>query len=159
MASANETGSQSLYICRLRLSVTVCRQLNIMAFILTIRYRVIAATICRLVYLKKGSLTLDPAFSLWLVIICTQVEQSLGIITACIPYLKPFLPRISSGMLGNEDIRRRNARDKHHHHAIFGPQYTIKRFFEESRNNHTRNVNDSKITNNGQNHPRSGRSR
>jgi len=33
--------------------------------------------------------------------------QNLGIITACIPYIKPFLESLESGMIRTDDLRRR----------------------------------------------------
>lgn len=35
------------------------------------------------------------------------IIQSLGIVTACTPYLRPFLESLNSGMIRNDDIRRR----------------------------------------------------
>ncbi|KAL8825326.1 MAG: hypothetical protein Q9191_004485 [Dirinaria sp. TL-2023a] len=41
----------------------------------------------------------DPTFDLWLVILVTEIVQSLSLITACIPYLKPFLQALETGMI------------------------------------------------------------
>ena len=67
-------------------------------------------------------------YGLWPVVICTQAQQSLGIITACVPYLKPFFAGLSSGILRNDDIRRRVGRGKGYQ-AIAGTG--IHAFFEE----------------------------
>lgn len=48
----------------------------------------------------------DPFIS-WTFALLVMVIQTLGIVTACGPYLKPFLDSINSGMIGNDDIRRR----------------------------------------------------
>ena len=39
--------------------------------------------------------------------LCTQVIQSLSIISACFLYLKPFLDSVESGFIRNDDMRRR----------------------------------------------------
>ena len=38
---------------------------------------------------------------------CNQLVQNLGIITACVPYIKPFLESLESGMIRTDDLRRR----------------------------------------------------
>lgn len=37
----------------------------------------------------------------------TLLAQCLGIVSACILYLKPFLKSLNSGMMRNDDLRRR----------------------------------------------------
>lgn len=41
------------------------------------------------------------------VVLATQATACCGIVTACIPYLKPFLDSLSHGMLRSDDLRRR----------------------------------------------------
>lgn len=41
----------------------------------------------------------DPTFDLWLVVLITEIVQSLSLITACVPYLKPFLEALETGMI------------------------------------------------------------
>lgn len=49
----------------------------------------------------------DVTFSLWPVTLAMTLVQSLGIVTSCIPYLKPFIQSLESGMIRSDDIRRR----------------------------------------------------
>jgi len=49
----------------------------------------------------------DPAFDQWGASISTQVVQCLSIVTACFPYLKPFLLSLESGLMRADDLRRR----------------------------------------------------
>lgn len=49
----------------------------------------------------------DPAFDPWRTTISNQLVQCLSIATACIPYLKPFLDSLESGLLRVDDMRRR----------------------------------------------------
>lgn len=67
---------------------------------------VVAVTIIHLKWLKIVSGGHDSTFDLWLPTLAVQVIQNLSIITACIPYLKPFLESLETGMLGSEDHRR-----------------------------------------------------
>ncbi|KAJ8068603.1 hypothetical protein OCU04_002311 [Sclerotinia nivalis] len=48
----------------------------------------------------------EPFLS-WLFILSTLLAQCLGIVSACILYLKPFLQSLNSGMIRNDDLRRR----------------------------------------------------
>ncbi|KAF2804149.1 uncharacterized protein BDZ99DRAFT_452115 [Mytilinidion resinicola] len=52
--------------------------------------------------------TEDPFIS-WTFALLVTIIQTLGIITACGPYLRPFIEGASSGMLGIHDIQRRRA--------------------------------------------------
>jgi hypothetical protein len=65
----------------------------------------VAASIAQLVVMYSRSE--DPFFS-WTFTLLVTIIQTLGIVTACGPYLKPFLDSINSGMIGNDDIRRRH---------------------------------------------------
>ena len=93
-------------------------------------YSVVITTICRLAYLNTALTKTDPIYGLWRVVVCTQAQTSLGIITACVPYLKPFLAGLSSGILRNDDIRRRAGRGKSYE-AV--PGTGIYAFFEKDR--------------------------
>lgn len=66
----------------------------------TDKFSAIAAAICRLVYLTRadGEITMD-SFAFWAYILNTEIEQGLSIITACVPFLKPFFESLETGML------------------------------------------------------------
>ena len=49
----------------------------------------------------------DLTYSLWPAILCDQLVQNIGIITACMPYIKPFIESLESGMIRTDDLRRR----------------------------------------------------
>lgn len=66
---------------------------------------VIAAVSIQLYYLNKP--VHDPAFDTWTTSISTQLVQCLSIVTACFPYLKPFLVSLESGLMRADDLRRR----------------------------------------------------
>lgn len=44
---------------------------------------------------------------MWQAVVATQVVQCLSIVTACVPYLKPFLDSLESGQMRADDLRRR----------------------------------------------------
>ncbi|KAL8783596.1 MAG: hypothetical protein Q9213_004525 [Squamulea squamosa] len=71
------------------------------------RIVVLAAIIVQLVYHNHAAHTSDITFKMWPVVLSAQTVQSLSIITACIPCLKPFLESLESGMLRSDDLRRR----------------------------------------------------
>ncbi|KAF7864402.1 hypothetical protein EAF04_006536 [Stromatinia cepivora] len=70
------------------------------------RICVIAALIVQLEILYDEYQTGEPFVS-WLFILSTLLAQCLGIVSACILYLKPFLQSLNSGMIRNDDLRRR----------------------------------------------------
>ena len=69
------------------------------------RLTIIIAVIAQLVYFNSAISSKDVTYQLWSEIVCTQVTQSLGIITACVPYLRPFLQNLQSGMVRRDDFR------------------------------------------------------
>ncbi|KAL8857575.1 MAG: hypothetical protein Q9178_005903 [Gyalolechia marmorata] len=71
------------------------------------RIVVLAAIIFQLVYQNRAAHTKDSTFKMWPVVLSAQTVQSLSIITACVPCLKPFLESLESGMLRSDDLRRR----------------------------------------------------
>ena len=52
----------------------------------------------------------DQSFDVWKSTICIQLIQALGITTACVPYLKPFLESFESGLFSSDDLRRRGSK-------------------------------------------------
>ncbi|KAL9014068.1 MAG: hypothetical protein Q9173_001277 [Seirophora scorigena] len=73
------------------------------------RLLVIVAVVAQLVYFNSATKSNDMTFNLWAEVVCSQVVQSLSIITTCVPHLKSFFDRIESGMLRNDDLRRRGS--------------------------------------------------
>ncbi|KAL8930816.1 MAG: hypothetical protein Q9208_000357 [Pyrenodesmia sp. 3 TL-2023] len=64
------------------------------------RIIVIAITIVQIYYLRtQAASSRDPTYDLWIVSLLGVVVCSLSLITACIPYLKPFLEALETGMI------------------------------------------------------------
>ena len=74
-------------------------------------YSVTPGVITQLIYLNRTSGVSDATYMLWRVVICDVVVQNMSIITACIPYLKPFIQSLESGMIRTDDLRRRGLFD------------------------------------------------
>ena len=71
----------------------------------------IAAAI-RIAYLAKESNSgNDQTLKAWPATLCALIVESLSVIAACIPYLKPFLDSLESGMMNNEQLRREGISD------------------------------------------------
>lgn len=63
-------------------------------------HSVIAVTIVQIYYLQtQAAGSQDPTFDLWTVVLLGEVVLALSLITACIPYLKPFLEALETGMI------------------------------------------------------------
>ncbi|KAI4282999.1 MAG: hypothetical protein L6R35_005268 [Caloplaca aegaea] len=70
------------------------------------RIVVFSAIIVQLVYASRARGTADVTFDTWPTVLSAQIVQSLSIITACIPCLKPFLESLGTGMI-RVDLRPR----------------------------------------------------
>jgi hypothetical protein len=64
--------------------------------------------IIQLVFWNKQAASSDPTFDQWPVVVANQIVQAASIISTCLPQLKAFLVSLQSGMLGADDLRRRN---------------------------------------------------
>ena len=65
------------------------------------------AAIAYLVLLHDGANSMNITLGIWPIIIVTQFIQDLSIVATCVPYLKPFFVSLQSGMIRNDDLRRR----------------------------------------------------
>lgn len=61
--------------------------------------RVICTTILQMIFSQRDGLAQDSSLLALPVVLCTEIAQGLGIMTACVPYLKPFLESLTSGVL------------------------------------------------------------
>ncbi|KAG8532534.1 uncharacterized protein KY384_002411 [Bacidia gigantensis] len=77
--------------------------------------RVVAAALVRIVELTRTSEAQGSTLEAWSVVLCALVEESLGVVAACIPYLKPFLDNLESGMMNNDLLRREGLNDLYDH--------------------------------------------
>ena len=66
--------------------------------------RVVGAIVAQLILLGQLRETKDITFDSWAYYISTQIVQSLGLITACVPYIKNVLLGINSGMFQTGDF-------------------------------------------------------
>ncbi|KAF1976959.1 hypothetical protein BU23DRAFT_364864, partial [Bimuria novae-zelandiae CBS 107.79] len=79
------------------LKVRLSRKLAVVACFAP-RILVIGAAVVRLLSLYPISPHDNPAFKLWIPIICTQAQASVSIFTACIPYVRPFFETAESSI-------------------------------------------------------------
>jgi len=63
----------------------------------------VAVTVVQIYYLQSGFTSArandDPTFDFWKLILMSEVVITLSLVTACIPYLKPFLEALETGMI------------------------------------------------------------
>ena len=69
--------------------------------------RAIGAMVAQLYYLNLTSGTSDFTFDLFSVAMINQIVVALSIFTACVPYMRPFFESLETGMIRNDDLRRR----------------------------------------------------
>ena len=99
---ADAPTSEDHYPGLLLLPHIVSRPLVTLSHLLTntIYRSTIAATAIQIYYTNHeipGSA--DLTFDLWQVVLWTEIVQAVSLITACIPYLKPFLEALETGMI------------------------------------------------------------
>lgn len=72
----------------------------------------IALTVVQLTYTSAFHSS-DITLHLWKWTLCTQIVQCLTIITSCVPYLRPLLEGMQSGMYMSDELRRRGVTAAH----------------------------------------------
>lgn len=87
------------------------------------RVLVIGAALVRLIYLFPVSPHNNPAFALWIPIICTQAQSCLTIVTACIPYVRPFFDTAESGIRRLSQVRSRRGTDEESSYGCLSAAY------------------------------------
>lgn len=70
-------------------------------------HRDIIATAVQMAYIS-GFSSSDPTRGLWKWTLMTQIIECITIITSCVPYLRPLLESIPSGLYGSDEMRRKN---------------------------------------------------
>lgn len=99
----------------------------------------IAATIARLVFLKKFHGSTDPTYDSLAYHIATQCQLTLSVIVACIPALKPYMDRAESGLL-TVSINKRGYGgtygnpNSYHMQSMSNPNYKISKNSKHSEN-------------------------
>ncbi|CAG8979943.1 hypothetical protein HYALB_00013367 [Hymenoscyphus albidus] len=128
-----EVASIAIDFCLIVLPVTIASQLkmNMRSKLVVIgcfasRGLVIAAIIVQLVIMYHQNETGGMSIS-WSSVMSTIVALNIGIISACVPYLKPFLQSLNSGMIGNDDIRRRGGDTAVQQYASKPKSYSMKK--------------------------------
>lgn len=73
------------------------------------RVFVIGASLARLVYLYPITPHDNPAFELWIPVVCTQAQVCLSMVTASIPFMRLFSVGKEKSIWKGEKLKRRNA--------------------------------------------------
>ncbi|KAI1453746.1 hypothetical protein F4805DRAFT_358347 [Annulohypoxylon moriforme] len=101
-------------ICLIVLPVTVVWQLQtrfkrklVVMTCFTTRILTIAAVGWQIYETQTLADYADATFTYWAFVLAMTLAQNLGVMTASIPYLKPFLDSLESGLIRSDDMRRR----------------------------------------------------
>ncbi|KAI1907712.1 hypothetical protein LOZ53_003376 [Ophidiomyces ophidiicola] len=89
---------------------TSTRRKITIASVFACRLFVVVAVALQLYFLNQVQNTKNATFDYWRMSICTQIVQALAVVTACIPFLKPFLDSLESGLLRADDQYRRSTK-------------------------------------------------
>ena len=75
----------------------------------------------------SGFSTSNYPLSLWPWVLVSQVVQCVTIITSCVPYLRPLLKSLSSGLYTSDEKSRRGLAETHRYggtnNTTFGPHH------------------------------------
>ncbi|KAF1925229.1 uncharacterized protein M421DRAFT_103286 [Didymella exigua CBS 183.55] len=87
------------------LQMSMAKKVTILTFF-GARLLDIVATAVQMAYIDGFSST-NPTRDLWKWTLVTQIIECITILTSCVPYLRPLLESIPSGLYGSDEIRRR----------------------------------------------------
>jgi len=65
----------------------------------------------QLYFLNQESVPRDPSFTTWKTVLSVSIVQNASIITACIPFFKPLVETLETGMMSSSGLR---GYQKHH---------------------------------------------
>lgn len=74
--------------------------------------RDIAVTVAQISY-TAAFRSSDITLQLWKWTLCAQIVQCITIVTSCVPYLRPLLEGMQSGMYMSDELRRRGITAAH----------------------------------------------
>ncbi|KAJ4987855.1 hypothetical protein SVAN01_06585 [Stagonosporopsis vannaccii] len=87
------------------LQMSIAKKVTILTFF-GARSLDIIATAVQMAYID-GFASPNPTRHLWKWTLITQIIECITILTSCVPYLRPLLESIPSGLYGSDEIRRR----------------------------------------------------
>jgi hypothetical protein len=62
-------------------------------------HSVVMASVVQIIYIQALSSYTDLLNSIWRIVVCGQIVQVTSVMTAIIPFLKPFLTSLESGFI------------------------------------------------------------
>ncbi|KAL6710958.1 hypothetical protein ACN47E_006833 [Coniothyrium glycines] len=87
------------------LQMTMGKKVTILVFFGTRSLDIVASAV-QMAYLY-GFSSPNPTIDLWKWTLLTQVIECITILTSCVPYLRPLLESLPSGLYGSDELRRR----------------------------------------------------
>ena len=79
---------------------------NVLNISLRVQYSVVIASAVQIVYIRALTSYTDLLNAIWRIVVCGQVVQVTSIMTATVPFLKPFLTSLESGFIGANTASR-----------------------------------------------------
>ncbi|KAF2035185.1 hypothetical protein EK21DRAFT_54871 [Setomelanomma holmii] len=87
------------------LQMSLSKKITILVFFGARSFDIIATAV-QMAYLR-GFWSRDPTRDLWQWTLITQIIECITILTSCVPYLRPLLESLPSGLYGSDELRRR----------------------------------------------------
>ncbi|CAO2652760.1 Nn.00g021710.m01.CDS01 [Neocucurbitaria sp. VM-36] len=87
------------------LQMSMGKKITILTFFGARSIDIIASAV-QMIYLY-GFSSSNPTRNLWMWTLFTQIIECITILTSCVPYLRPLLESLPSGLYGSDELRRR----------------------------------------------------
>ncbi|KAI8938406.1 hypothetical protein NX059_004301 [Plenodomus lindquistii] len=118
------------------LQMSMGKKITILAFF-GARSLDIVATAVQMAYLH-GFTSKNPTEDLWKWTILTQIIACITILTSCVPYLRPLLESLSSGLYGSDELRRRGTPSELGYSRSKSGSYQLSNDFKGGESKHSR---------------------
>lgn len=80
---------------------------------------VVAAVIFQLIVTNGRLNSLDSTFDYWPIAVSMSISECLSIVTACIPYLKPFMDSLESGRIRGDNVHPRDTSSQASKYGVY----------------------------------------
>lgn len=118
------------------LQMSMGKKVTILAFF-GARSLDIVATAVQMAYLP-GFSSDNPTEYLWKWTLLTQIIACITILTSCVPYLRPLLESLSSGLYGSDELRRRGTPSELGYSRSKSGSYQLSNDFKGGESKHSR---------------------
>ncbi|KAI4948088.1 hypothetical protein J4E91_006081 [Alternaria rosae] len=105
------------------LQMSMSKKITILTFFGARSLDIVASAV-QMIFLH-GFTSPNPTKDLWKWTLVTQIIECITILTSCVPYLRPLLESVPSGLYGTDEIRRRGTTTEHGYSRTKSDSYQL----------------------------------